>query len=119
MKAILTTVSAILFLFATAPFASADPMNGEELFKKKCSACHNITEKLKVGPGLAGISKRHSDAWLEKWISNPQAVWEENDPETAEMKSRVKDGTKRDKTKMKIKMNSKDIPDLIEYLKTL
>ncbi|MDH5541405.1 MAG: cytochrome c [Nitrospinota bacterium] len=119
MKTLITLVTTLLFLFTFSASAKADPMKGEELFKKKCAACHNINDKAKVGPGLAGITKRHTDAWLTKWIADPQAVWKENDKETQELKSRMKDGAKRDKTKMKLKIDSNSIPDIIDYLKTL
>lgn len=34
---------------------------GEAQFSQKCTACHNITNEKKVGPGLAGIFGRKSD----------------------------------------------------------
>ncbi|MBI5178957.1 MAG: cytochrome c [Nitrospinae bacterium] len=84
---------------AAAPLAFADAKKGEELFKDKgatkCVVCHAIGKKV-VGPDLAGVGKRHTHAWLVKWISDTQGTWTSADPETAELKARVK---KQDKPK--------------------
>jgi cytochrome c len=53
--------AALLTLGATAAHA-ADAAEGEKVFKRVCSACHNATAEgpKKLGPTLAGIVGRHS-----------------------------------------------------------
>ncbi|MBI3793874.1 MAG: c-type cytochrome [Nitrospinae bacterium] len=74
------------------PYASADAAKGEALFndkgKSKCLACHAIGKKV-VGPDLAGVSKRHTQPWLVKWITDAQGTWASADSETTELKARV------------------------------
>jgi hypothetical protein len=78
------------FLLSTSAFA--DAKKGEELFKNKgvtkCMICHAIGKKV-VGPDLAGVSKRHTKAWIVKWITDVQGTWTSNDPETAQLKAAV------------------------------
>ena len=54
--------------------------DGKTVFETNCSSCHNITAEKLVGPGLKGITKRHSAAWIMNFISNPDAMLEV-DPE--------------------------------------
>lgn len=55
--------------------------DGEKLFKINCSACHTITDKKLIGPGLAGIQDRWEDQeLLYSWIKNSQDVISSGDP---------------------------------------
>ena len=57
------------FLFSNTLFAQID---GEELYKTNCTACHVMTDKRLVGPGLKGVTDKYSKDWLKKWIINSQ-----------------------------------------------
>ena len=57
------------FLFSNIIFAQID---GEELYKTNCTACHVMTDKRLVGPGLKGVTDKYSKDWLKKWIINSQ-----------------------------------------------
>ena len=129
MRAILLSITATFvftLVFASTALAAGDAEKGKAVFNDKklgqCSVCHNITAKKKVGPGLAGTKDKHTDAWLKKYLKDPQKVWVENDDETKEMKTRLKK-TKKKKTAMKLKYKKKftdeNLDDLIAYLKTL
>ncbi len=102
--------------FASTGVASAD---GASLWKsKKCKNCHKMTAKKKVGPGLAGVTKRRSEAWLLKWLQDPQGTWAANDAETQELKKWAKGADKRKKTKMKTpKISEAEAKELIAYMK--
>lgn len=88
--------------------------------KGNCITCHRVTAEKYVGPGLAGSGTRHSRAWLEKWLTDPQKVWEENDAETAEMRKRL-GAESRKFTAMKVlrPLEAADHTALIDYLMTL
>ncbi len=94
---------------------------GEALYNKKCKTCHKISDKKKVGPGMAGISKKPgiSKEWLKKWIADPQQVWEENKGYTATMKKALKK-TRKKRTAMKLKgkfkVNPEEIDPIVEYI---
>ncbi len=104
--------------FAGVGYAG-DTGSGAKLWKsKKCKNCHKISAKKKVGPGLAGVTERRSEEWLKKWLSDPQATWEENDAETQDLKKWKKGADKSKKTKMKIpKLSEGEIDDLLAYIK--
>lgn len=55
---------------------AGDAAAGEGIFTANCSACHNLSEETKVGPGLAGLFDRSqlpngspvTDENLKEWI---------------------------------------------------
>ncbi|QJB35490.1 cytochrome c [Chitinophaga oryzae] len=49
------------------------PAEGRLLFMQNCAMCHRADKDL-VGPRLAGVAKRRSDAWLYKVIVNEPAL---------------------------------------------
>ncbi|MFD1768579.1 cytochrome c3 family protein [Sphingobacterium suaedae] len=69
----------LMLLFAVTMAHAQDVKEGQTLFKSKCTTCHSVTKKV-VGPALAGMSERHSEEWLVKWIHNSQAMVAAGDP---------------------------------------
>jgi mono/diheme cytochrome c family protein len=62
--------------FAQTPKPEAgkgDVAKGKELFAQNCANCHKIHAPA-TGPALSGVTKRHSEAWLIKWIRNSQSL---------------------------------------------
>ncbi len=109
---------AIVFAFTTQAFAG-DAAKGEAMFKAKCKACHKLDEKAGVGPGLKGVTSRRSEAWLVKWIAEPQKTWEENDAETQALKKWKAGRETAPKTSMVVKPapTPEEAADLIAFLK--
>lgn len=111
MKKVLASITTVAIMTASAGIAFAgDAKSGETLYKKKCKACHMLTDKKKVGPGLKGVFGRQSEmagkldeAGLTAWLHDPAAV---------NAKSKM---AKLFKTKLK----DNEIADLIAFLKTL
>lgn len=105
--------------------AAGDAAAGEKVFKKRCKACHTVTEsKHKVGPSLFGVVGRQAGStdfkrykglkgadysWdeesLDTWLKNPKAF----------IKSK---GGKRTSMGFKLKKEV-DRANVIEYLKTI
>ena len=106
MRKIIASVTTVALLTVGASMAVAGG-DGEAVFKKKCKACHTITDKKKMGPGLKGVFDKESDvagkmdeAGLTAWLKNPKAV--------------------NKKAKMpNTKLKDDQIAAVIEYLKTL
>lgn len=105
-------VCAMMALCA-APAYSQDVKRGEELFKRKCKGCHRLSDGVKVGPGMAGVTKRRSDEWLNEWLQDPHAMIENGDPVAVKLKRKYKK-TMRKLKSMQDEGNRKDI---IEFLK--
>jgi len=97
---------------------------GKSLFfsrtKGGCSVCHKVSSKELVGPGLAGISRRHTREWLVKWIADPGQTWRENGLETRGMKKRLRKEIQAE-TKMKLlnPLNREEVEAIVDYLTTL
>lgn len=122
----MVVLSAFLVLVACsggAPTADVKP-DGKAIFnglaKGGCVTCHTVTDRTMMGPGLAGVGKRYSSAWLKKWIADPQKVWDENDAETLAMKASI-GADKRRYAGMKLlyPLTDAEMDALIEYLNTL
>lgn len=66
--------SAIFFFISVVSPIIVSGQNGEEIFKKACSACHTVGGGKLVGPDLNGIATLRSEEWLEKWIISSQTL---------------------------------------------
>ncbi|MFZ4263075.1 cytochrome c3 family protein [Sphingobacterium sp. HJSM2_6] len=78
----------LVLLFAVTTVAQAqDAANGGALFKKNaCNSCHTLGRK-GAGPDLVGLSLRREEAWIIKWIHNPQGMIDSGDSQAVELKS--------------------------------
>ena len=47
---------------------------GKTFFEAKCTACHQLTDKKVVGPGLAGVTTRRNPEWIMNMIVNPEEM---------------------------------------------
>jgi nitrite reductase (NO-forming) len=63
---------------ATATPNEPMAMKGKLDFESKCLACHSIGQGRKLGPDLAGVTKRRSDEWLAKWMQSPEKMLAED-----------------------------------------
>ncbi len=66
-------VGVAMFLTASIP-GRAFAQDGETIFNGTCKACHTIGGGRLVGPDLAGVSTRQSEAWLIAFIQHSQTV---------------------------------------------
>ena len=57
---------------------------GKQLFEGKCSACHQVSDKKVVGPGLAGVTTRRKPEWIMNMILNPEEMTKK-DPTAQEL----------------------------------
>ena len=106
----------MLIAFAFISFSASqaqDVAKGETIFKKKCKGCHRLSDGVKNGPGLLGVTKRRSDEWLHKWLEDPKAMIASGDPVAVEMKKKYKKTMRKQKV-MQSEQNRKDI---IAFLK--
>lgn len=69
---------------AQAPAGGGDAAAGAALFKQKCTSCHALDRQV-VGPALKGISGKHSEEWLIKWVKNSQALVASGDAEAVKI----------------------------------
>jgi len=51
--------------------------SGKILYDNKCTACHKI-DKRKIGPAMAGVTKRRTPEWIMNMILNPDQMVKEN-----------------------------------------
>lgn len=81
VKAVISFIFLITFIFQSHISFAADATKGKDLFKANCGSCHALNSQL-VGPALKDVDQRHSnEAWLIKWIRNNQALVASGDAE--------------------------------------
>jgi len=51
-----------------------DAVQGKLAFESKCLACHSVGQGKKLGPDVAGVTKRRTDAWLARWLKEPEKM---------------------------------------------
>lgn len=68
-----------------------DPVaiRGKLAFESKCLACHTIGGGDRLGPDLLGVTKLLDDAWLARWLRNPEAMLD-SDPHAKAQLARYK-----------------------------
>ncbi len=67
-------VISILTLFTITCVFSIPPVDdGKLIFTSRCASCHNVN-KIVVGPALAGVSERHPEDWIVKFVHSSQTV---------------------------------------------
>ncbi len=99
--------------FSNAAFAG-DAAAGEKLFNKlKCKGCHRLSDGVKVGPGLAGVTRRRTEEWLHEWLKNPKAMINKGDPIAVKLKKKFK----KTMRKMKPMQDEKNRENIISFLK--
>ena len=69
---------------ASATPIDPDAVAGKLAFESKCLACHSVGQGKKLGPDLAGVTKRRSEAWLARWLKEPEKMLQ-SDPDAKAM----------------------------------
>ena len=93
---------------ASATPADPEAVRGKLAFESKCLACHSLGGGKKLGPDLAGVSKRRSEGWLQRWLRSPEKMLESD----AEAKALLKEYNN-------LPMPNQNLPEaeIREYLK--
>lgn len=63
----------------SATLNDPEAAKGKLAFDSKCVLCHSMGGGKKVGPDLQGVTHRHPDAWLAKWLLETEKM-QKSDP---------------------------------------
>ncbi|MGZ5060883.1 MAG: multicopper oxidase domain-containing protein [Usitatibacter sp.] len=61
---------------ASATPTDPEAVQGKQAFESKCLACHSLGGGKKLGPDLAGVTKRRTESWLQRWLRSPEKMLE-------------------------------------------
>lgn len=92
--------------------ANAQTGDGEANFNKLCKACHTIGGGKIVGPDLNGVSDRHSEDWLVKWIASSQSMVHAGDPKAVALFNEY------NVMMPDTALSSAEIKDIVAYIKS-
>ena len=65
---------------ATPTPTDPETVQAKANFESKCLACHTLGKGDKLGPDLANVTKTRSDAWLKRWLKEPEKMLQ-SDPD--------------------------------------
>jgi mono/diheme cytochrome c family protein len=75
-------LSLVLSAGTVVVYAQSD---GETLFNDVCGVCHKLNEGTFVGPDLANVHKKRSEAWLLEFIASSQQMIANGDPDAVDI----------------------------------
>lgn len=67
-------MKSLAFLFAMTLTTGVFAFDAGKHFKANCIACHTVGGGDKIGPDLAGLSKRRKLDWLVKFVKYPEGM---------------------------------------------
>ncbi len=88
--------------------------DGKYIYKTRCLTCHSIGAGDGIGPDLYGVTDRRGDAWLRRWIAEPNKMIKEKDPIIMDMMKRYNNIMMPN-----LKLNQKDITQILHYIKSI
>jgi len=59
-------------LAASPTPSEPEAIAGKHDFESKCFACHSMGQGRKLGPDLAGLTKRRTNDWISHWLKSPE-----------------------------------------------
>lgn len=112
LKMFALTVMAVMSM-VTGVKAEESAGEGDRIYVKYCSGCHKLTDQTSKGPGLQGVTDRHTEAWIDKWLQNPKAMIESGDPDAVRLKEKYKIAMPT----LKVMADEKARREIINFLK--
>jgi len=106
----------IFFFGMTVSTYAADIEAGKKVYDQVCGYCHLTTYDDKFGPGLAGISERRDEKWLNAFLLDPQEMIK-----TDEYAQSLKENNSYNLTMPKLRdmQDEQKRADVIAYMETL
>lgn len=84
---------------------------GQALYARACGGCHTVGKGDKVGPDLKDVTRRRERAWLDAFLSNPQAMHAKGDPIAKKLAQKFPDVRMPN-----VGLAEADIRDLVTYI---
>lgn len=83
---------------------------GQYVFNKNCAPCHTIGHGDRIGPDLAGVTRRRKYFWLMHYIQDPHAVIASHDPIATALHAKYK------VTMPNLRLGPIDVAAVLNYL---
>lgn len=84
---------------------------GEDLFRRRCQACHTVGAGDATGPDLLGVTDKRDRAWLARWIKEPDRMLAEKDPLALALYADY-----RELPMPNLRLSDREVDSLIRYL---
>ncbi len=71
------TIPAIYLIVTSGPNST----DGKAIYIRHCKTCHRVMDDKKgMGPGLKTVITRRGEEWVRRFLTEPLAVWNSQDP---------------------------------------
>ena len=107
------TISILVSLLTGYVFSIPPVDEGKMIFKARCASCHNVN-KIIVGPALAGVSERHSDDWIIRFVHSSQTIIKGGDKAAIDLYEKFNKIPMPDHPDL----TSENIKNILAYIKT-
>lgn len=106
------TVIVTLFIVCHSSVYSQNADAGKEIFKTRCTSCHNMEKDL-VGPALKDVDKRRSIDWIISFVHSSQTKIKAGDSTANTLFNKYNQTIMPDQGDLK----DDDIKNIVEYIK--
>jgi protein SCO1/2 len=89
-----------------------DTSRGAYLYRTRCQACHTIGGGDRLGPDLRGVASARNQAWLSRWIREPDVMLAERDPIAVGLLARY-----RNLPMPNLSLGEHEVTEIIGYLR--
>lgn len=69
-----SVLMALMAIFLFVITNNGHAATGKEIYDKMCMSCHSLSDKVLMGPGLAGVHERRSEEWIVNWVKDSQGM---------------------------------------------
>ena len=77
-------IFAVVLLRAANLYGQTNADDGKTIFNAKCASCHNVKVQV-VGPALMDVTKRHTEAWIIKFVHSSQSMVKSGDTQATRL----------------------------------
>jgi cytochrome c2 len=85
---------------------------GQKIFQSTCSACHTIGGGRLVGPDLHGVTDRHNEKWIIRFVQHSQQVITSGDAAAAALFKEYQEIVMPDQP-----LSADEIEEVVEYIR--
>ena len=84
---------------------------GQQLYRTRCASCHTIGGGDGLGPDLLMVTGKHTDAWMQRWLKEPDKMVAEGDPYAKAQVAQF-----RNLVMPNLKLSENDVAQLIAFM---
>jgi cytochrome c551/c552 len=106
-------ISVLTLLLSVFVFSIPPTEEGKTIFTSRCASCHAVN-KIVLGPALAGVTDRHTEDWIIKFVHSSQSVIKGGDAKAVALYEKFNKVPMPDHPDL----SAENIKDILAYIKS-